>query len=773
MLTAVLAGMAVALFAPALDRGTNRAAGWVCAAVPAALFVYFMSLAPAVTRGQDVISVTPWAPSLGLMLSFHLDGLALLFALLITGIGTIVFVYTGAYLAGDPRRGRLFAFLAFFMSAMLGTVLADNVLALFVFWELTSISSYLLIGFDHERAAARAAALQALLVTGLGGLTMLAGLLLLARAGGTYELSELIGRSGAIVIDPRYEISLCLILLGAFTKSAQWPFSFWLPDAMEAPSPVSAYLHSSTMVKAGVYLVARLAPILGGTAIWTGVVSTVGLLTMIVAAVLAARQTDLKRILAYSTVSALGTMIWLLGTGTVLSATAAISFLLGHAFYKAALFLAAGTVAHETGERDVGRLGGLRSAMPMTATAAMLAGLSMAGFPPMLGFIGKELAFDAAFHTPVFLPVVASVALVTMTFLVALGLLAGFGPFSGTRPKTLSRAHDGPPEFWLGALLLSAYGLLAGLMPSAVGWILRPAVASVTGATVQLDLGLWHGFTPALLFSALALVGGISLYRRSRRRRQSMVGATVPESLAGGGLYIRAFGALNWVAKSQTRLLQSGYLRFYLATIVSTTVALTLYMLRRHPWPSLGALSRPINWLEVALATLILVAAGSAVGTKHRLAAVTMLGVVGYGVALMFAMNGAPDLAMTQFVIEALTVVLFVIVVYRLPRINVESVPATRVRDATIALSAGALMATLVWVATRVQLQPSIATFFTERSVTEAHGRNVVNVILVDFRALDTLGEIAVLALAGVGVHALVKLRLADLESKPTEEDDA
>lgn len=768
MLTAVVAGIGLALLAPWIDRRSGRAAGWLCAAVPVGLFAYFAAAAPDVARGNPAITQSSWVPSLGIVLSFHLDGLSLLFALLISGIGALIFVYAGAYLSGDPRRGRLLAYLAVFMATMLGTVLADNVLTLFVFWELTSLSSYLLIGFDHERAAARAAALQALLVTGMGGLAMLAGLLLLARAGGTYELSELAGRSDVILADPRYAACVGLILLGAFTKSAQFPFSFWLPSAMEAPSPVSAYLHSSTMVKAGIYLVARLAPALGGTALWSGIVTTGGLVTMVVATLLAARQTDLKRILAYSTVGALGTIMWLLGRDTPSAAAAAMGFLLAHAFYKAALFLTAGTVAHESGERLVGRLGGLGRAMPFTSAAAMLAALSMGGFPPFLGFIGKESTFDVALHGGGPTVVFATLAVVTLGLMTGLALLAGFGPFVGSRPRELTDAHEGSIELWSGALLLAGCGLLAGLAPQTVAWLIRPAAAAVSGAPVEVDLALWHGFTPALLLSALALAGGSGLYWTYGRRRQALVPVRVPEALSARGVYDLTFAGLNRLAAAQTRVLQSGYLRFYLATIVSSTVLLTASMLRHRPWPAMATAMVGINWLETALAALILAAAVSAVLTRHRLGGVAMLGVVGYGVALLFAVNGAPDLAMTQFVIEALTVVLFVFVVYRLPRIRAESTLSTRIRDSAIALSGGALMTTLVWVAMRVQLYPSIATFFNERSVSEAHGRNVVNVILVDFRALDTLGEIAVLALAGVGVHALIRLRSSGGVPPPT-----
>ncbi|MBI2088067.1 MAG: NADH-quinone oxidoreductase subunit L, partial [Deltaproteobacteria bacterium] len=370
MLFAVLSGFAAALLAPWIDRVGRGRTGWIIAVLPATLFAYFATFVASIRNGEVIRQSHAWIPSLGIDLSFTADGLSVLFALLISGIGALVVVYAGGYLAGHPQLGRFFSYLLLFMSAMLGLVLADNVIALFVFWELTTLSSYLLIGFDHEREAARSAALKSLLVTGIGGLALLAGLILLAQAGGSPELSALAKHGDAIRSHPLYAPILALILAGAFTKSAQVPFHFWLPAAMEAPTPVSAYLHSATMVKAGVYLLARLNPVLGGTDPWLFTVTTTGAVTMVVGAWMALQRTDLKLILAYSTVSALGVLTMLLGLGTPLAIKAASVFLLGHALYKGALFLIAGAVDHETGTRSFDRLGGLKKAMPLTALAA-------------------------------------------------------------------------------------------------------------------------------------------------------------------------------------------------------------------------------------------------------------------------------------------------------------------------------------------------------------------------------------------------------------------
>jgi multicomponent Na+:H+ antiporter subunit A len=392
MIFAVLSGFMLAIIAPWLHRLTRGATGWLLALLPAGLAVYFASLLGSVANGEAITISRPWATGLGINLSFYVDGLSLLFALMITGIGALVIIYAGSYLAGKPQLTRFYTLVLMFMASMLGVVLAGNLITIFVFWELTSLTSFLLIGLDHDRPGARAAALQALLVTGGGGLALMAGLLLMGQIGGSLELATLLSNGNAVREHALYVPVLLLILLGAFTKSAQTPFHFWLPNAMEAPTPVSAYLHSATMVKAGVYLLARLSPLLGGTDEWHYLVTGAGIVTMLLGALLALVQTDLKRILAYSTVSTLGALVLLLGLDTTLSVKAAMLFLLVHALYKGALFLVAGILDHETGTRDIRRLGGLARAMPITAAAAVLAALSMAGLPPMLGFINKELA---------------------------------------------------------------------------------------------------------------------------------------------------------------------------------------------------------------------------------------------------------------------------------------------------------------------------------------------------------------------------------------------
>ncbi|MBX3025258.1 putative monovalent cation/H+ antiporter subunit A [bacterium] len=737
-------------------------AGWLLALLPLAAFAGFATQIAPVVAGATPRLALAWVPSLDVAFSLQLDGLSLLFALLISGIGTLITIYAGGYLSGHPQLGRFYALLLLFTVAMVGLVCAGDVITLFVFWELTSISSYLLIGFDHERAAARAAALQALLVTGGGGLALLAGLLLLRQVAGGGELWRLSEQAAAIHASALYLPILLLVLAGACTKSAQVPFHFWLPGAMEAPAPVSAYLHSATMVTAGVYLLARLQPALGGSPAWHYLVSLAGAATMVTGAVLALAQRDLKRLLAYSTVSALGTLVLLLGLGTALAAQAAMLFLVVHSLYKGALFMVAGAVDHETGRRDVTALGGLRRAMPWLAAAALAAGLSMAGLPPLLGFISKELLYEAKLQAPAAAAWITAAGVLANVLTVAVAGAVAVRPFWGAARGAPPGAHEPPLALLLGPLVLAALGLVIGAAPDA---LLAPLIAAAAGAVrgepTTIALALWHGLNPVLALSAVTIAAGVALHAVDARRRAEQV-ATGLRSwawLTPGRAYQRAVSGLLAVAGMQTRVLQSGSLSAYVLIVFATLLATVGTAVLWHPiwWRRL--MLAPVNLPEVAVCLMMIAAALAATRTTSRLAAIAALGAVGYGIALLFVFFGAPDLALTQFAIETLTVILFLLVIYRLPPFSLLSSPAVHRRDALLAGGVGALMAALVLVASASPLPSRLAPYFAAQSVPGGHGGNVVNVILVDFRALDTLGESVVLAVAAIGVWSLMRLR--------------
>lgn len=744
--------------APGLNRVFGSRGGWVLAMAPVAILTNLLRLWPSVVGRQDISASFDWVPALNLAVSLRLDGLSLLFALLIIGIGALILVYAGGYLKGDGRLGRLWMLLLLFMAAMLGLVLADNLLTLFIFWELTSITSYLLIGFNSDKAESRASALQALLVTGGGGLALLPGLLLLGLAGGSFELSSLLNNAEVVRQHSLYIPMLVLILAGAFTKSAQFPFHFWLPNAMAAPTPISAYLHSATMVKAGVYLIARLHPILGGTTEWFWMIAPVGTITMIFGAMLALRATDLKQILAYATVSVLGTLTMLLGIGTEATLTAALAVLVAHAFYKGGLFLVAGAIDHAVHQRDVRELGALRSAMPLTFAAACLTGLSMAGVLPTFGFIAKETWYEAAGRRTDVVFLTASV-LSNICLVVAVGLVC-VKPFFGRRTDTTHEAHEDGSAMWGPPMVVGVTGFLLGLMPTRISELLSAAGHTAVGHAVPVKLALWHGVNMTLLLSLLTLVGGIVLYWQQHWLRRFFTVFDLVTQFGPLSMYHRLLAAINGFARGLTAILQNGYLRFYLLTMVGLTVFSVWMALGGELLTHLKPISLDFRVHEVLLVCLILAASVVAVRAKTWLLAVGSLGVVGYSVAGIFVLFGAPDLAMTQFVIETLTVILFVLAFSRLPDFRRLSSNRTRVRDALIATVAGATITALLLFAMTVRSDHPISDYYAAHSVSDAHGRNIVNVILVDFRALDTLGEITVLSIAAIGVYSLLKLRV-------------
>ncbi|MFN3712106.1 MAG: putative monovalent cation/H+ antiporter subunit A [Alcanivoracaceae bacterium] len=761
MLYALLGGFAVAALAPWLHNLTGRHSGWLLALWPASLFLYFIGFLGGVNDGPVLIS-HGWIPSMEIQLSFMVDGLSLLFALLISGIGVFIVAYAGRYLECHQDLGRFYAILLAFMASMLGLVLSDNLISLFVFWELTSITSYLLIGFNHEDASARRSALQGLFVTVGGGLLLMTGLIMLALIGGSFELSALLSEGDVIREHALYAPMLWLILLGAFTKSAQFPFHFWLPNAMAAPTPVSAYLHSATMVKAGIYLLARLNPSVGGTELWMTALGSVGAITLFIGVWLAVRSTGIKKVLAYSTVMALGTLTMLIGLGTDLALGAAMAFLLAHSLYKGALFMIAGIIDHETGSKDLRDTGGLFRAMPVTAVVAGVAALSLAGVLPMFGFVAKELLFESVLASAAIwiVPLVIAGAIMT----VAVGALIGVLPWYGARVETKKAPHEAPPALLAGPVVLASLGLAFGALSPVVDRVLLAAASSaVAGHPVTPDLALWHGINLALGLSIVSLVAGLLLYWwRDHFRRLTGFTDTLAKSGPERG-YDALMAGLIRVSEWQTRFFQSGYLRYYLMIILLTMMALVWAVFTLN-WPALRA---HIDLAEVRLHEYVLVltlvaAALTAAHTGSRLGAVAALGAVGFTVALLYVMFSAPDPGITQVLVETLTVILLVLVLFRLPRFLKLSSTALRLRDAALAALVGITMTMLLLFGMSERLHDSISWWHAAESVPSGYGRNIVNVILVDFRALDTLGEIFVLALAAIGVLAMIRLRAED-----------
>ncbi len=756
MLFVLLAPFVIAVLAPMVRQLTGSFTGWVLALLPASLFVYFCQFIEPVGSGEVLRFSTEWIPSAGINLSFYVDGLSLLFALLISGIGTFIVLYAAAYLKRHADLGRFLMFILMFMGSMLGLVLSDNVVTLFVFWELTSITSFLLIGFNHDKAKSRRAAVQALAVTGGGGLALLAGLLLMAHVGGSMELSELLAQGDLFKENPLYLSILILVLAGAFTKSAQAPFHFWLPNAMEAPTPVSAFLHSATMVKAGVYLLARMNPGLGGTEIWQVLLVVFGGATFLIGSFLALRNTDLKLILAQTTVASLGLLVLLIGLGHDKAIQAAMAYLLAHALFKGALFMAAGSVDHGTGTRDVSKLSGLARAMPLTAAASLIAALSMSGLPPFFGFIAKEFAYKASLDGPWTLEV-TSVLVIGNALLFAAAFLVGAKPFFGSPGETPKQPKEGSVSLWLGPIVLSVLGLIAGPGNDiADSYFVGPAASAVRGGAMEVDLYLWGGIELPLALSAATIALGALVFAVSsslRRALNSLFGKVWGPDQG----YDQFMDGLMGLARALTGVLQTGSLRRYLLISFGIVAAALI-----APTLVLGeALERPIippaDFYIWGVGVLTVIGGLAIVLARSRLVAILSTGVLGLAVAFVFLLFGAPDLAFTQLMVETLSVVILALVIMRLPVDGKDWRGAPRaLRDIPIAATIGVAVTVLLFSITSQPLDLTLSEYFAERSYTEAYGRNIVNVILVDFRALDTFGEIAVVVIAGVAVLGLL-----------------
>lgn len=775
-------------------------AGWLSVLPPLAVTVWQVMAALPLLGGDSGHASSPadtlqnstilaeqyqWIESLGLALAFRLDGLSLLFGLIISGVGAAVALYTHYYLESDERQGYFYLSLFAFMASMLGLVWANNLLTLFVFWEGTSITSYLLIGYSHQSAAARGGARNAFVITAGGGLAMLAGLILLGQEAGSYTISEIIARPGLTELE-LYPAILILILLGAFSKSAQFPFHWWLPGAMAAPTPASAYLHSATMVKAGIYLMARLHPALSGHPMWLWLLLSFGGVTMLLGAVTAVRQWDMKALLAYATVSQLGVLTTLLAFRSEAALLAVVVGILAHALYKGPLFLVAGIIDHATGTRDLRRLAGLRRTLPTTAAVALVAALSMAGIPPLFGFVAKEALLEtfieAIEHGPIVGWIAFGAATIAGSFFVAFSLTLMWEAFLRSRPTVAMEAetkgtndlvsptpilHSPAAPFVAAPLVLVALGTVAPFALQPLSAFLVSAAASIAGGAVHKHPALWHGFTPVLLTSLLAIAAGVWLFlNRSLLRRML---ARLPERLRGVVVFQDFLGGIYTLAQITARLSQGYTLASQSAIVLLAAFVPVVVALRQVPLNDLIPATDILpSAPETILILMMIVSAYVTVRVQTRLGAIISLGVVGVAVTLFYVFFSAPDLALTQLLIEVLTVVLLVLVFTKLP-------PDTRppmqkvkqARNVLVALAAGAFGFCLVLFnsSDAMQAAQSISGYFLHNAVPSGHGANVVNVILVDFRAFDTMGEITVLALAALGGYALLNAPRVNLPS--------
>jgi len=759
------------LCAALLPSNARNAEAWLAGLIALVCVVLIATLYPDVANGGVIRADIPWAPALGLQFTLRMDGYAWLFALIVSGMGALVVLYARYYMSPEDPVPRFFSFFQAFMAAMLGVVLSGNLIQLVLFWEMTSLASFMLIAYWHHRLDARRGARMALTVTGAGGLCLLAGVLILGHIVGSYDLDRVLASGDLVRADPWYPAVLVLVALGALTKSAQFPFHFWLPNAMAAPTPVSAYLHSATMVKAGVFLLARFWPVLSGTDEWFWIIGGLGLITLVLGAYAAIFQQDMKGVLAYSTISHLGLITLLLGLNSTLALVAAIFHMINHATFKASLFMAAGVVDHETGTRDLGRLSGLYKAMPITATLAMVAAASMAGVPLLNGFLSKEMFFaettfvSADRYVQLGLPLLATIAgAFSVAYSLRFILQVFFGPPATDLPR---EPHEPPRWMLLPSALLVLMCLLVGIVPSlTVGPFLATAAQSILGENMpDYSLAVWHGFNLPLAMSLVATTAGVLLYLALRAHQRANPGR-VPfiyrldgrrtfEALLDGSSVAAAW-LLRWV--SSTRL------QVQMVLIVVGTLFVAWLPLRAGGWLDGAVRLTPVDpvfaLLWIVGGTCALAAAFQA--KYHRLASLALAGGAGLITCLTFVWFSAPDLALTQLSVEVVTVVLLLLGLRWLPRRIVrddeESLKATvlargrRLRDLLLAVAAGTGMSALAYsVLARPQTNP-ISSYFVDRALPDGGGTNVVNVILVDFRGFDTFGEITALT-----VYALLR----------------
>jgi multicomponent K+:H+ antiporter subunit A len=743
-------------------RQSRSAAAWSAAVAPLIALTLLLSEAPAVFSGEVITASWRWLPALGLEFSFFLDGYGFLFAGLILGIGLLIILYARYYLSESDPMGRFYAMLLAFMGAMLGIVTANNLILLIIFWELTSLSSFLLIGYWRHQADARQGARMALAVTGGGGLCLLAGALLLGEIVGSYELTTVLASGDLIRNHALYTPAVLLILLGAFTKSAQVPFHFWLPHAMAAPTPVSAYLHSATMVKAGVFLLGRMFPALAGTDLWFGLVTVVGLGTMVFGAYGALFKDDLKGLLAYSTISHLGLITMLFGLGTPAGAVAGVFHIINHATFKASLFMSAGIIDHEAGTRDIRRLGGLRHFMPITMALAILAAAAMAGVPLLNGFLSKEMFFHEATvgaeRMGAFgwlLPLMATIGgLLSAAYSIRFVHDVFFGEPKDELPKT---PHEPPRYMRVPVEILIALCVAVGVAPAlVVGDLLRTAVGGVLlGEVPEFSLAIWHGFNLPLVMSVVALAGGALLYA-NRERAEIWHRGTFP-ALSAKGVFDRLIAMLVAASRWLTRALDNGSTQRNVLLVIVTTIALGTLGALQGGLDAGHALSTPAPIPAIAIWVFSLAALVLLVMRHHdRFLALIAVSLMGLFSVLAFIYLAAPDLALTQVSVEVVSAVLLLLALNLLPKQTpVESSRRRRWRDGVVSLVAGGGVAAVAYAVMTRPLE-SISDYFLAQSIPGGGGANVVNVILVDFRGFDTFGEITVVGIAALCVYAML-----------------
>lgn len=789
----ILAPFLYAFIIPLLsNRVRNIHTGWFVLVLPVILFIYLFEHLSLIMKGETVVRSIPWIPSIDIYFTIYLDGWGLLFSLLITGIGSLVVLYSIYYLdKGKEALGHFYVYLLMFMGAMLGVVLSDNLIVLYVFWEFTSLSSFLLIAYWYQREKSRYGAQKSMLITVFGGFSMLAGFVLLHLMTDTFSIREIMAQADSIKEHSLFLPALILVLLGAFTKSAQFPFHIWLPDAMEAPTPVSAYLHSATMVKAGIYLVARLTPIFGGVEEWFWLVSGFGIATLFWGSFSAVKQTDLKSILAFSTISQLGLIMSLLGLGSATlyygstagalyttATLAAVFHLINHATFKGALFMVVGIVDHETGTRDIRKLGGLMSLMPITFTLAIIGAASMAGIPPFNGFLSKELFFTGVLNASkldifsmqtwgMLFPVIAWIASV-FTFIYCTVLV--FKTFMGKyQPEQLDKKpHEAPFGMLISPIILISLVVIFGFFPNLLSYtLIEPAMLSILPVADHYDvhIELWHGFTPELFMSMGVVLFG-SLLFVSLKKWQGIYDL-FPQKLALNHFYDQGLVSLQRGSNTLNSFYMTGFIRDYLVYIFSFfTIILGSFLVSldafSFDWSTALQNSAEIGIYELILALVTIGAAIFVLFTNNRLTAIISVGVVGYLVALFFVIFRAPDLALTQLIVETVSVALFLLCFYHLPKLKKELNPIRfKAINLIVAIGVGVIVTLLSLSAHSTRLAEPISNFFMKYSYELAGGRNMVNVILVDFRGFDTMLEIVVLGIASLGVYSLIKLRLA------------